>query len=234
MGLKYLKYIVLSFIIVSFSACSNKKAQLDVNKRPKMQVPKVVEAPKRKKGSLYSRKGNSLFSDKRDLQVGDIIQIRIEESLTNDSNGKRELKRNNNSNLGGGLFGSGYEPTKGAAKKLNGLVNLNFQTQSSGSMKNEYKRNSSEEFSTVVSGIIEQTYQNGNYFVVGTKDMLINGQKQTIKISGVIRPYDISVDNTISSTQIANLKIYYLKDGEDSQTLEKGWGSKIIDTIWPF
>ena len=70
--------------------------------------------------------------------------------------------------------------------------------------------------------------------VLDSKEMLINGQKQNIKISGVIRPYDISPDNTVNSNQLANLKILYIKDGEENDALEKPWGTKIIESIWPF
>ena len=47
------------------------------------------------------------------------------------------------------------------------------------------------------------TYENinGNYYIKGKKEMLIEGQKQEIIISGVIRPYDISSDNSINSSQ---------------------------------
>ena len=64
--------------------------------------------------------------------------------------------------------------------------------------------------------------------------MLINGEKQTIKISGVIRPYDISPENTVYSYQLANLKILYDKDGEDVNSLKKGWGTILIESISPF
>ena len=59
-------------------------------------------------------------------------------------------------------------------------------------------------------------------------------QKQKIAISGIIRPYDISPTNTVLSSQIANLKILYKKDGDDSNSLEKSWGTKFIEAIWPF
>ena len=44
-----------------------------------------------------------------------------------------------------------------------------------------------------ISAIIEETYQNGNYYIKGSKEMLIEGQKQKIIVSGVIRPYDILI-----------------------------------------
>ena len=64
--------------------------------------------------------------------------------------------------------------------------------------------------------------------------MLIEGQKQEVIISGVIRPYDITSDNSINSSQIADLKLLYDKDGTESEILETPWGLKLIRKIWPF
>ena len=55
-----------------------------------------------------------------------------------------------------------------------------------------------------------------------------------MKISGIIRPYDITPDNSINSSQIANLKILYNKAGEEMESIQKPWGSKILESISPF
>ena len=91
-----------------------------------------------------------------------------------------------------------------------------------------------ETFATTISAIIEETYQNGNYYIKGRKEMLIEGQRQEIIVSGVIRPYDITSDNSINSSQIADLKLLYDKDGTESDILETPWGLKLIRSIWPF
>ena len=64
--------------------------------------------------------------------------------------------------------------------------------------------------------------------------MLIEGQKQEVIVSGVIRPYDITSDNSINSSQIANLKLLYDKNGVESDILETPWGLKVVRTLWPF
>jgi flagellar L-ring protein precursor FlgH len=231
-------FTILSFSLVFFVGCSS-KPKIDIDTTPKMQVPKKVAPVTKRKGTLYSRRGASLFADKKDLQLGDIIQVLISESLTNDSTNSRTTAKSNSGSLGGGVIAplNGVTPTAGGQHridKFNKNFGLGFTTTSTNSFKGSAKSAADEEFTTVISAIIEQTYQNGNYFIKGSKEMLINGQKQNIKISGVIRPYDISPENTINSSQLANLKILYIKDGEENDALEKPWGTKIIETIWPF
>ncbi|MGM0519308.1 MAG: flagellar basal body L-ring protein FlgH [Campylobacterota bacterium] len=221
-----------------FSSCAKDEPKIEF-KQPATQVPKQQPKPRTNKGSLYSMEGSSLFADKKDLQIGDIIQINISESLSSNSENSRELSSDRSNNLGGGLLagtnGNALGGTaSGMADKFNSSLGVDFGTNSSVSDSGENKTELSEDFSTTVSAIINETYQNGNYLIRGTKEILINGQKQTVILTGVIRPYDIGSDNSISSSKIANLKLLYDKDGEDAEIMETPWGLKVIRAIWPF
>jgi len=233
--------IVLLISIFLFSSCSMKDdISIDLNEKPKEQI-KVQKAKIKKsyKGSLYSQQGTSLFADKKDLQIGDILQVNIEESLKNNSKNSKDLAKINSSSLGGGItapvpgvtLGSGASRT---VSKINSAIGIGFNSETTNTFKGSSSSKVDEKFSTIVSVVITQIYQNGNYFIKGTKELLINNQKQKIAISGIIRPYDISPTNTVLSSQIANLKIYYKKDGDENDSLNKSWGTKILETIWPF
>jgi flagellar L-ring protein precursor FlgH len=231
--------LLIIIITVFFTACGVlPKEEINFSK-PKIQIPKQIVGPKNNKCSLYSMQGAYLFADKKDLQVGDIIQINISESLSADSNDKRELTSTRSNDLGGGILaGTGTNVLGGTvnslANKLNGTLGVGFSTNSSTSDKGAVKTQFDETFETVISAIIEETYQNGNYFIKGSKELLIDGQKQEIIISGVIRPYDITSDNSISSSQMANLKVLYDKEGQEADILETPWGTRIFRAIWPF
>ncbi|MEA3353971.1 MAG: flagellar basal body L-ring protein FlgH [Campylobacterota bacterium] len=230
-----LKLLLMLSMIFIFTGCSKTPQKINIESKPKYQIPKKPTVAKIKKGSVYSRKGASLFSDKKDLQIGDIIQVYIEETLTNESTNSRENSKDNKTALEGGKFTAAEGTGLGRfADKLNNVTNLGFTAGTKNSFKGESTESSDEEFTTTVSAIIEETYKNGNYFIRGSKQLLINGQKQNIQISGVIRPYDISPDNTVYSYQLANLKILYEKEGKEMDSLEKPWGSKALETIWPF
>lgn len=229
---------IVILILAIFSGCSASKEELAFEK-PEIQIPRKSPEPLKNKGSLYSVQGTSLFADKKDLQVGDIIQIVISEDLTSKSNNKRELTSTRDNSLGGGLLAATGTNTLGgtvgsAANKFNSNLGVNFETNSSASDKGKVKTELDETFATTISAIIEETYQNGNYYIKGRKEMLIEGQRQEIIVSGVIRPYDITSDNSINSSQIADLKLLYDKDGTESDILETPWGLKFMRAIWPF
>lgn len=235
---KNLILISLSLFLVGCGVTSEPKLSFE---KPPTQVIKPQPIIKNSKGSLYSRRGPSLFADKKDLQVGDIIQIVIDESLTSDTSNKRELTNTNSDSLGGGLVTPMASNTTGlnsvvksAANAINSVGGVDFNSNSSSSFKGNVKTAVDESFSTTLSVIIEETYQNGNYYIKGSKEMLIDQQKQEIIISGVIRPYDISPDNSINSSQVANLKVMYKKDGSEQDVMHVPWGTKVLKALWPF
>jgi len=237
--MKYSIFLIISVFV--FNGCSMKKdISIDLNEKPKEQI-KLQQKEKRKsyKGSLYSQQGTSLFADKKDLQIGDILQVNIEESLKNNSKNSKDLAKSNTSALGGGIVAPVKGVTAGAGLtktlyNINNSIGVGFNSNSSSTFKGSSSSKVDEKFSTIVSVVITQIYQNGNYFIKGTKELLINNQKQKIAISGIIRPYDISPTNTVLSSQIANLKILYKKDGDENDTLNKSWGTKVLEAIWPF
>jgi len=91
-----------------------------------------------------------------------------------------------------------------------------------------------EKFSTTISARIVKVLENGNYFIEGSRELLINGDKQIIKVSGVIRPYDIDQFNTINSKYIADAKILYETEGDIHRTTNEPWGTKLVKSIMPF
>ncbi|MEA3553107.1 MAG: flagellar basal body L-ring protein FlgH [Campylobacterota bacterium] len=231
-----LKIIISIILIINFVGCT-KKEKLKMDTPPKMQAIKKVEPIVKNKGSLYSRRGASLFADKKDLQRGDIIQVLINESLQNTSSSKRDTSKENSTGINGGLvtkLGAVGGTPVASSTSANGILGIGLSGGSNNTFSGSAKSSDDEEFVTSVSAIIEQTYQNGNYFIKGTKQLLINGQKQFIMISGIVRPYDIETDNTVKSNRIANLKILFGKEGSDADSLEKPWGSEFIESISPF
>jgi len=235
-----MKNILFLFIIsLLFTSCGAlTEPKIDFTKPPQ-QVTKEPPVVRKNKGSLYSVQGTSLFADKKDLQVGDIIQVVIVKELLKKVINKRELTSDRKNEFGGGMFASmGGNPLNSTVgrvtDKANSVFGVNFNTESSDSDKGKVKTQVNENFDTKISAIIDETYQNGNYFIKGNKEVIIDGQKQEIVITGVIRPYDITSDNSINSSQIANLKMLYKKDGAEADLLQVPWGTKILRAIWPF
>jgi len=73
---------------------------------------------------------------------------------------------------------------------------------------------------------------NGNLFIKGEKWLTLNQGNEFIRIAGIIRPEDISTDNTIPSTKVANARISYSGTGDLDESNKMGWLSKFFSSSW--
>ncbi len=163
---------------------------------------------------------NSLFSDLKANKVGDAITILVVESSQASNNAEKSTGRN--SNLGFGLSGSFGNTSKNG----DASIKSNNDFKGSGSTK------ASGMISTKVSATIDSVLNNGNMHIKGSRKIIINGEEQTIKISGIVRPSDIMTDNSVLSYNISEAEIVISGKGmiEDSQS--PGWLTKFFHWIF--
>lgn len=234
------KILLLSLIALLYTGCSQHPADPEITmKAPAYvdQLPsKVDDAPRSNPGSLFGQGDNPLFSDLKAMHVNDIVTVTISENIAQSSNAKKNLTKDSKDSLGGGLITNGGSNgiLKSATNAINSVSNIGFQTGSTNSFSGAGTNSRSEKFTTTISARIIKILNNGNYFIEGSRELLLNGEKQIIHISGVIRPYDIDQTNTIDSKYIADAKISYVTQGEINQNMKKPWGARFIESIWPF
>jgi flagellar L-ring protein precursor FlgH len=73
----------------------------------------------------------------------------------------------------------------------------------------------------------------GNLAVLGQKRLVLNKGDEYIRVSGIVRPLDISSDNIISSDRIANANIQYIGAGNISDSSKNGWLSNLLTSVSP-
>ena len=74
----------------------------------------------------------------------------------------------------------------------------------------------------------------GNYLVEGTRYVEVNDEKQTIEVTGEIRPDDISSDNTVLSSRVANARIKFTGTGPASETAKPGLLTRVLSWLGLF
>jgi flagellar L-ring protein precursor FlgH len=238
------KLILIFFIpfyaILFLSGCTANLTDPEIDFEP---PPYVEQMPAKEDkqdfvstGSIFGQGDNPLFSDHKAMHVNDIVRVVISETATSSSSAAKDLSEDDTSALGGGTFSAtGGNPAVGAyANKLNGLANIGFTGTSSSAFSGAGSASKDASFTTTVSARIVKVLQNGNYFISGKREILVDDQKQIIQISGVIRPYDIDQYNKITSAQMSEAKILYRTQGDIERATKQGWGTKIIQAAWPF
>lgn len=228
------------YAILFLSGCTAKLTDPEINFEPPAYVQEMPSREDNKDftsvGSVFGQGDNPLFSDHKAMHVNDIVTVVISENTQSSNSGSKQLSESDSQTLGGGAFTSAgtNSAVNSAVNKLNGIASLGFGGSSGSEYQGQGSATKDASFTTTVSARIVKVLQNGNYFISGTREILVDNQKQVIQIGGVIRPYDIDQGNRINSSQMSEAKILYKTQGDVGRATEQGWGTKIIQAVWPF
>lgn len=170
--------------------------------------------------SLWTEEGffASLLSDRRAQNIGDLVTIVIVEKANASQQATTSTDKSSGVNAGPGLGLLDFIPLF--------RVNTNNNAQSTGSTVRGGRIEAQ-----ITARIVEIT-ENGNLVLRGEQEVLINNEKQTIVVSGIVRPEDIQKDNTVLSTSIAEAKIEYKGEGIVDQAQSVGILTRIFNWLF--
>lgn len=190
--------------------------------------PEMVEfgaerQPPRRYNSLWSRNNDAFFSDVRASKPGDVVTVNItmDDSATLANSTDRSRKAN--SSLSGG-FGFGRNATGNANMEANGTSS----TQGQGTVDR------SEKIGVSVATVVSKVLSNGNLLISGSQEVRVNSELRVLNVSGIIRPHDISADNTITYDKIAEARITYGGKGRITEVQQPAWGQQLFDKVTPY
>ncbi len=187
-----------------------------------------------KNGSIWQEDSplGELFINPKAKKVGDIVTVKIIES-SNASN-QAATKTGRKSSISGGLekffnLEKDFPGTHAFFNPFSGVKgNLESDFDGSGSTERSGK------LTAYIATRVVQVLPNGNLKIDGTKEVTVNNDKQLIKLTGIVRPRDISSDNIVISTYISEVKIDYSGSGIIDNRQRPGWLASILNIIWPF
>ena len=218
------KLIIIASIFI-VNGCSTYVEEVN-NKQFKPLTPSFEEfnTEEPSNGAIFSTSSSGLFSsDRRAKKVGDILSVTLSETFSSN-------KAVTNSSGKTDTIGAEVGPT-GLLRNFAGLGGSASKTNSfSGSMAT----NQSNSLSGTLSATIVRVFPNGNLEIKGQKKLRITEGTEYIRLSGIIRPQDISTTNSVSSAKIAEAQIEYVGAGILDSATKPGWGSKIFRAISPF
>jgi flagellar L-ring protein precursor FlgH len=208
-----------------------KQVQPMVEQQPTFMT--AESPPSSVEGSLWQENGTmgELFVNPKARRVGDIVTIKIVESSKASNNATTNTGRDSSVSVGIDKF-LGLENGYAAATGFNpfGKIAGGGTTKFTGQGGTTRSGDLSAYITTRVIGVLP----NGNLAISGSREVIVNNEKQLIVVTGVIRSRDISAENVVQSTFISDAKIAYSGSGIVNDQQRKGWLANIVDVISPF
>jgi flagellar L-ring protein precursor FlgH len=190
--------------------------------------PAQIPAPPAGNGAIFQAGfERSWFENVRARRIGDILLVNlVEETEASQTNEGSVNKNNNSSILSPTLFGQGVSF---------GNYNLGQSLQSNTTFEGDGDNTQENAFSGSISVSVIEVLGNGYLRVRGEKRIGMTGGNEYIRVSGIVRPEDIDINNTIDSTRVADATLVYVGDGQVADASKMGWLARFfISAVMPF
>ncbi|MBI3476210.1 MAG: flagellar basal body L-ring protein FlgH [Acidobacteria bacterium] len=151
-------------------------------------------------GSLWVPDGRLTYmaSDYKASRVNDSIIIQVVQQTTSSASGGTDAQR---------TFDTSSAVTALPGRLKVGGINPLFAANSSNKLKGQGQISSASRLQTSLSGQVISVLPNGNLVVEAQREVLLNHERETATVRGVVRPGDVSPNNVVLSTSLANLEI---------------------------
>lgn len=227
--MRYFLPIVLGIAGLIEIGCSLPKRH-DPTLLTKPRIPYVAEAAEpgpTSEGSLW--RDRSVVSDLRARHMNDLVTLRITESTSAISKADVTTARDGSNSLSAPLLFSRFGGEAAGA---------NSTSAKTTATTNKYKGNGttgrSAVFTTTVTARVVKVLNNGNLIFEGFRDIQLNNETQRLYVAGILDPNRLDKNNSITSGQVAELRVGYGGEGVVDETLKPGFISRLLNFVWPF
>ena len=168
-----------------------------------------------------------LSGDLRARRVNDLVTVHVTEVVSARGSADSSLDKDSSASASvTNLFGAeskfpGWlDPTNLAAIGANTEFKGGGSTTRAGSL------------TAVISARVAEVLPNGDHALEGVREIDINGDRQIIVLTGVVRAADIGPGNVVPSTAIGQMRIRYFGRGLIKDNLQPGWLVRTLNKIF--
>jgi flagellar L-ring protein precursor FlgH len=183
-------------------------------------------------GSLWSSISTGILRDTRASQVGDVVTILIDEEAAAQGDASTKLGKSSSAQEGLSNVLGLLPALKRSNPELDANNLLSFLSKSEFSGAGATTRKGALNGNIAVR--ITREMPNGDLFLEGTKVLLLNHEEYHLYVSGIVRPLDVSRQNTIASSKVADAQIEFTGRGDVDGSTSQGWFAKALSYINPF
>ena len=233
--------IASALLITSLlAACSAMDRIENIGEAPRMaavgnpagqQIVAQIPAPapiRHIDNSLWQPGAKSFFNDPRASHIGDVITVNVSTADAAKLSNTTSRSRSNTDNASmDNLFG--LESVLPSAMDPSSLVKMGSDMSNSGT--GAVAR--SESINLTLAALVAQVLPNGNLVIDGHQQVRVNNELRDMRVSGIVRREDITQDNTVNLTQIAEARISYGGRGRLMEVQQPPRGQQAVDLLSP-
>jgi flagellar L-ring protein FlgH len=179
-------------------------------------------------GSLWTSNGyrTNLFRDMKARFVDDVLTIRVLETTQAAASADHSSSKATSAT-------AGFDNFMGLDKRIKELRNMVSGTSKS-SFDGKGTTSRVANVATTLTARVTEVLPNGYLVVEGKREVRVNNENQMVYLTGVVRPEDISTNNVVLSSAVAQMSVRVQGKGSVSQPIKPGWLYKILTNILPF
>ena len=228
----YCGSLILAMVICSVMTGCN-RTSVQVNDPTKLDD--YIESAKRRslgeekaEGSLWSASGSqsNLFRDLKAHNIDDVVTILVSEST-------QALSSADASNSRSTSVSAGFDNLFGLEKSIAELPTM-VSGQSDSSFEGQGSTSRQTMLTANLTARVVDVLPNGYLVVEGMREIHVNNENQNLYLSGVVRPEDISPNNIVLSSSVAQMSVRLEGRGVVSQPIKPGWLYTILNGVLPF
>ena len=218
----------LLVMVLGLSACTSVPLEKDVYPDDPAYSPvsaQSLQPPPTVDGSLFQASYSmGLYTDQQARRAGDIITVIFDEQYQSSKTAQTKSdKSSTNSMVPNSIAGvvPGWKN-----------LTLDMDTDASRSFDGKGEADRSNSLSGQISVSVAEILPNGILRIRGEKWLTLSEGDEYIRITGLIRPQDITPDNTVPSSKVADARISFGGRGNLNNATKQGWLGRILNSPW--
>ena len=197
--------------------------------RPLTMPMPALQPPPTELASLWRSGSRAFFRDQRAAQVGDLLTVLVAITDTADFENNSTASRTGAEAMGiPNLFGIKQKLVAAVTGANSLATNSNNSNVAAGTIKR------TETVTLRLAGTITQVLPNGNFVVAARQEVRVNSELRILQVTGIVRPQDITGDNTITHDRMAEARISYGGNGQLTDLQTPRYGQQLMDIVLPF
>lgn len=162
----------------------------------------------------------SLYGDTVALNVGDVLTVELDESTQASKNAESSISKDSEISM----------PNPTILDQAD--IGLATQVDSERDFQGAAEADQSNSLNGSITVTVTEVLPNGVLKIRGEKWLSLTNGDEYIRLTGMVRPQDISPENTVTSNRIADARIAYGGTGDFDQANQMGWLSRFFNSEW--